>query len=183
MLRPFGPGVAKLLLLKDFFLLPLIYESKSAVSRPWKRKFLGSSFTNGKNPKRRISTEARRRFKKRIRELTRRARGISQKRMIEELSSYLRGWNNYYSYCQTPSILEGLEKWIRRRLRSVASKQWATQINRLKELKRLGVVGRIATKTAGSSKGPWRISKSQALGFALSKAYFTSMGLQGLSTR
>ncbi len=89
----------------------------------WERKFLGFSFTGGVVPKRRIAPKALLRCKQRVRELTRRTRGISLEQMTQELASYLRGWKGYFGYCQTPSVLHGLDQWIRRRLRSVIWKQ------------------------------------------------------------
>jgi RNA-directed DNA polymerase len=95
-----------------------VNQQKSAVARPWERKFLGFSFTNAGIPKRRIAPKAVDRFKGRVRELTRRTRGVSTERMAEELSRYLRGWIGYFGKCETPSVLEELERWFRRRLRS-----------------------------------------------------------------
>jgi RNA-directed DNA polymerase len=89
---------------------------KSAVARPWERKFLGYSFTANREPKRRLAPKAVTRFKEKVRELTRRTRGVSIERMAEELSRYLRGWLGYFGRCQTPSVLADLEKWLRRRL-------------------------------------------------------------------
>src|SRR5229473_2362606 len=83
-----------------------VNEQKSAVARPWERKFLGFSFTLRREPQRRIAPKAILRFRERIRELTRRTRGISTERMAEDLSRYLRGWIGYFGKCQTPSVLE-----------------------------------------------------------------------------
>jgi RNA-directed DNA polymerase len=101
---------------------------KSAVARPAERKFLGFSFTSEREPRRRIAPKALARFKLRVRELTRRTRGVSLARMVEELSTYLRGWHSYFGFCQTPSELQGLEQWLRRRLRSVLWKQWRVSV-------------------------------------------------------
>ncbi|TMF84274.1 MAG: hypothetical protein E6I07_12505, partial [Chloroflexi bacterium] len=101
-----------------------VNEAKSAVARPQERKFLGFSFTGRREPKRRIAPKPLLRCKRRVRELTRRTRGISLEQMLKELASYLRGWKGYFGYCQTPSVLRRLEEWIRRRLRSVIWKQW-----------------------------------------------------------
>ena len=92
--------------------------AKSAVTRPFRTSFLGFSFTSGKNPKRRIAPKAIERLKKRVRELTRRTRGISLEQMVTELNRYLRAWRGYFGFCQTPSVLRDLDSWIRRRLRS-----------------------------------------------------------------
>ena len=102
-----------------------VNEAKSAVARPVERKFLGFSFSNNKEPKRRISPKALLRCKQEIRELTRRTRGISLEQMTKELAAaYLRGWKSYFGFCQTPSLLKALDEWIRRRLRSMIWKQW-----------------------------------------------------------
>ena len=150
---------------------------KSAVARPWERKFLGFSFTSGKEPKRRIAPKALDRFKKRVRELTQRTRGVSLEQMIAELAVYLRGWGGYFSHCQTPSVLKALDEWMRRRLRSVAWKQWKHGRARFRELRQHGVGRDLAAQTAGSAHGPWRIAGSPALSFALPNAYLNSLGL------
>jgi len=87
-----------------------VNEQKSAVARPWERKFLGFSFTANREPKRRIAPKAVLRFKERVRELTSRTRGISIERMADELARYMRGWIGYFGRCQTPSVLASLEE-------------------------------------------------------------------------
>ena len=101
-----------------------VNEQKSAVARPWERKFLGFTFTNAETPKRRIAPKAVVRFKERVRELTRRTCGVSIEQMAEDLARFLRGWIGYFGNCETPSVLRSLEKWTRRRLRSTIWKQW-----------------------------------------------------------
>jgi RNA-directed DNA polymerase len=101
-----------------------VNQAKSAVARPKDRKFLGFSFTSSQEARRRIAPKAILRFKERIRELTCRTRGISMEQRVQELSAYLRGWRGYFGFCQTPSVLARLDKWLRRRLRSVIWKQW-----------------------------------------------------------
>jgi RNA-directed DNA polymerase len=156
---------------------------KSAVARPWERKFLGFSFTSNREPKRRIAPKAVKRFKDRVRELTSRTRGISIERMVEELNRYLRGWLGYFGRCQTPSVLEGLEQWVRRRLRSVIWKQWKRGKVRFAELVKRGVDKDLAAQTAGSAHGPWRLARSPALSVALPNAYFDSLKLPKLIVR
>lgn len=158
-----------------------VNRKKSAIGRPWERKFLGFSFTREKRPRRRIAPQSIRRFKERIKELTRRNRGVSRSRMIEDLTEYLRGWRAYYGFCETPSVLRYLDSWIRRRLRSYIWKQWKHGPKRLKELMKAGVNGELAAYTAGSSRGPWCISHSKALQMALPNAFFDMAGLLRLS--
>jgi RNA-directed DNA polymerase len=158
-----------------------VNESKSAVARPGERKFLGFSFTNQKEPKWRIAPKALERFRRRAKELTRRTRGVSLRRMIGELAAHWRGWRAYFEFCQTPRVLSDLNSWLRRRLRCVAWKQWKTGTRRFAELIRLGVRRDTARFTAGSGQGPWPISRSPALTIGLSNAYLNTLGLPTLS--
>jgi RNA-directed DNA polymerase len=156
-------------------------EKKSAVARPWERKFLGFSFTNAGIPKRRIASKAVDRFKERVRELTSRTRGVSVERMAEELTRYLRGWLGYFGKCETPSVLERLERWFRRRLRSAIWKQWKRGSVRFAEMRKRGVGKDLAASTAGSAHGPWRLADSPGLHLALPNAYFDSLGIPRLT--
>jgi RNA-directed DNA polymerase len=133
-----------------------VNEAKSAVARPQERKFLGFSFTGGAKPKRRIAPKALLRCKRRIRELTRRTRGISLQQMVKELTTYLRGWKSYFGFCQTPSVLHTLDQWIRRRLRSVI---W----------------------TQRKRRAGWSAVYRRLLHTAFPVAYFDSLGLPRLS--
>jgi RNA-directed DNA polymerase len=160
-----------------------VNELKSAVARPGERKFLGFSFTRAALPKRRIAPKAVERFKERVRELTSRTRGVSMERMAEELSRYLRGWIGYFGKCETPSVLEGLEQWFRRRLRSAIWKQWQRGTVRFAELRKRGVGTDLAAQTAGNAHGPWRLANSPALAIALPNAYFYSLGIPRLTVR
>ena len=157
-----------------------VNETKSAVARPAERKFLGFSFTNAREPKRRIAAKALARFKQKARELTQRTRGIGIERMTKELAVYLRGWKSYFGFCETPSVLKALDRWIRRRLRSVIWKQWKRGRVRFGKLCALGVSKNLAAKTAGSAHGPWHLANSHALHYALPIAYFDSLGLPRL---
>ena len=158
-----------------------VNEQKSAVARPWERKFLGFSFTANREPKRRIAPKAVLRFKEKVRELTLRTRGVKVERMAEELGRYLRGWLGYFGHSQTPSVLQSLEEWTRRRLRSVIWKQWKRGSVRFAELRKRGVNYDLAARTAGSAHGPWRLANSPALAFALPNAYFDSLGIPRLT--
>src|SRR5713101_3440183 len=160
-----------------------VNQQKSAVARPWARKFLGFSFTSAGIPKRRIAPKAVDRFKERIRELTSRTRGVSMERMAEELSRYLRGWIGYFGKCETPSVLESLEQWLRRRLRSAIWKQWKRGTVRFAELRQRDVGEDLAAQTAGSALGPWRLANSPALSIALPNTYFDSLGIPRLTVK
>ena len=140
--------------------------TKSAVARPQERKFLGFSFKVGPEVKRVIAPKALDRFKHRIREITRRAKSVSMQTTIEELAPYMRGWRNYFGFCETPEVLVSLTRWIRLRLRAA--------------LIALGVRPRLASNTAASGRGPWYLARSKALSVGLSNAYFKSRSLPTL---
>jgi len=135
-----------------------INEGKSAVARPYQRKFLGFSFTSQKQARRRIAPKAVERFKARIRELTQRRRGRAVTTIIAELNLYLSGWKGYFAFCETPSVLKELDGWIRRKLRCYLWKQWKTARKRREALIKLGVERDLARRIGGSSKGPWHLS-------------------------
>jgi RNA-directed DNA polymerase len=156
-----------------------VNQAKSAVDRPWNRKFLGFTFTVQR--KRSIAPASKAKFKKRIRELTKRNRGSSLARVVSELRSYLLGWRGYFSFCQTPSVLRDFDSWIQRRLRCYAWKQWKTGRRRFAELRRLGIGKDLAAQTAGSRKRFWHISRSPALNMSLSRAHLIELGLPLLS--
>jgi RNA-directed DNA polymerase len=157
-----------------------VNESKSAVAKPQERKFLGFSFTSGKELKRKIAPKAIDRFKERVREITHKSRGTSMEKVMEELAGYLRGWRGYFGFCETPAVLRHLDSWIRRRVRCAFWRQWKTGRKRYAELVLRGVSGRSAAEAAGSRRGPWRVSQSPALNQALSNTYLALLGLPTL---
>jgi len=152
-----------------------VNQDKSAVDRPWKRKFLGFTFTTQR--KRSIAPSSRKKFKARIRKLTKRNRGSSLQRVVSEVRSYLIGWRGYYGFCETPSVLRDFDSWIHRRLRSYAWKQWKTGRRRFKELRALGIGKDLAAQTAGSRKGGWHNSRSPALNMSLTRLALIELGL------
>jgi RNA-directed DNA polymerase len=157
-----------------------VNQGKSAVARPGERKFLGFSFTFGETPKRRIAPQSLKRFKLKVRELTRIGRSLNLSSLVERLRLYLIGWRSYFGFCETPSVLNKLDSWIRRRLRMVQWRQWKRGRTRFAELRKRGVNHDLAAKTAGSAHGPWRLSRSPALSFSLPNSYFISLGLPTL---
>ena len=128
--------------------------AKSAVDRPVARQFLGFSFTGGKEPRRRLAPQTLARFKKRVRELTRRTCGRSLAQTVAGVARYLKGRRAYVGFCQTPSVLGKLTPWIRRRLRCLVWVQWKRGSTRYKALRQRGVGRVLAANTAGSCRGP-----------------------------
>ena len=126
-----------------------VNEAKSAVARPQERKFLGFSFTAGPEVKRVITPKALDRFKQRIREITRRAKGVSMETTIEELAPYMWGWRSHFAFCETPEVLIYLTRWVRLGQRAALWRQWKKRWRRRAALLELGVLPRLASNAAG----------------------------------
>jgi RNA-directed DNA polymerase len=157
-----------------------VNEAKSAVARPQERKFLGFSFTDDPEIRRAIAPKALTRFKDKIREITRQAKGISIETTVKRLATYMVGWRGYFGFCETPEVLIGLVRWVRLRLRCALWRQWKTPRRRRAALLQPGGRPRLAANTAGSGRGPWYLARSKALSVGVSNAYFRSLGLPSL---
>jgi RNA-directed DNA polymerase len=160
-----------------------INEAKSAVARPWDRKFLGYSFwvAPGRKVKRRVAPKALEAMKQRIRELTARNGGRAMKTVFAQVRSYLSGWRQYFQLADTPRIFSELDKWLRHRLRMVQLKQWRRGTTIYRELKRLGVAEDVARKVAANSRRWWKNS-SRMLNTALPNSYYDRMGIPRLAS-
>jgi RNA-directed DNA polymerase len=156
---------------------------KSAVAHPWTRKFLGFSFTEEEHPRCRIAPQSLDRAKTKLRELTCPKRGRTTEQIVTEVAQYLTGWMAYYAVCEVQRDFDNLERWVRRRLRALMWTRWKTPKKRFKELIKRGVAQRLARRSAGTSKGPWRLSSSPALHQALPNVMFRGLGLPRLSCR
>jgi len=152
--------------------------NKSAVARPWKRKFLGFTFSLRRGHKIKVSEAALEKLRQTVRKLCRRTRGHSIFQIIAELRKSLLGWKAYFGIAEIKSPQRDVEKWIRRKLRCYLWKQWGRSGYR--KLRRLGVKRQLAWNTAKSAHGPWRLSKSPALYYALPNSYFRDLGLPSL---
>jgi RNA-directed DNA polymerase len=160
-----------------------VNREKSAVDRPWRRKFLGFSFTSNLKPKVRISPQSIRRFKDKIRNLTSRRKSIAMENRIHKLNEYLVGWVNYYNLADTRSVIVKLEGWLNRRLRMIRWKEWKLPKTKVRKLIELGVPEWKAYEWGNTRKAYWRISKSPILHKTLGKAYWLSLGLKSISAR
>lgn len=130
-----------------------VNQEKSAVDRPWKRKFLGFSFTSHKNPKIRIANQSIKRVKQKIREITSRNNARSMEERIRRLNQYLTGWCGYFALADTPTPFNQIDEWVRRRLRMCLWKQWKKPKTKIKRLIALGVPKAKAYEWGNSRKG------------------------------
>lgn len=160
-----------------------VNQAKSAVDRPWKRKFLGFSFSVDKQPKVRVAKQSLQKAKAKIREITSRKKPMKMEQRIEELNQYLIGWCGYFALADTPSIFQGLDEWIRRRLRMCLWKQWKRPKTKVKRLLSLGIPKDKAFEWGNTRKGYWRIAGSPILQRTLDNQYWKSNGLKSLKDR
>lgn len=156
---------------------------KSAVDRPWKRKFLGFSFTSNKEPMIRMAPKTLKRFKEKVRQLTCRRKSQSMKKRLELLNTYLLGWIGYFKLADTRSIFQFLDKWIRRRLRMCYLKHWKKPKTKKRNLVALGLPAEWASLISCSRKGYWRLSNTPQVNKALGLAFWREQGLKSLIDR
>jgi len=156
---------------------------KSKVDRATRVKFLGFSFYKHKGEILiRMANRSKERFAEKIRRLTKRTRSGKLEDVIAELNRYTMGWVGYFWRANTASVFEGLDSWIRRRLRQMVWKRWKRGTTRYRELVRLGVP-RARAGLGAVGKSPWHMSKSPVINEALSNGYFRSLGLRSIKTR
>ncbi len=160
-----------------------INDAKSAVARPWDRKFLGYSFwvAPGRTIKRRVAPAALATMKAEVRTLTGRSRGCNIATVVAELRGYLLGWKAYFRLADTPKVFTAFDKWLRRRLRMVYLKQWKRGTTAFRELRARGVPEIIAKEAAAHARRWWRTAHHTALHLALPAAYFDRLGLPRLA--
>lgn len=161
-----------------------VNRTKSAVDRPWKRKFLGFTFGREKEkPQIRIAKQSLQRVKAKIKAMTSRSSSTPMEIRIRELNQYLMGWCGYYALAETKSVFQELDAWTRRRLRMCKWKQWKLPKTKVRELISLGIPKQKAHEWGNSRKKYWRIALSPILSRALGNQYWSTNGLKGLTER
>jgi hypothetical protein len=154
--------------------------AKSAVARPWQRKFLGYSMTWHRKPKLKVAHQSRERFAEKIRKTLREARGGSLKQAVERLNPVLRGWVAYFRLTEVKSVLEELDGWIRHKLRALQWRHWKHTYTRAKNLMRAGLSERRAWLSATNGHGPWWNGGASHMNETYPKSWFDRMGLVSL---
>jgi RNA-directed DNA polymerase len=158
-----------------------VNEEKSAVDRPWKRKFLGYTMSSQRETRLRVAENSVRRLKDKLREELRRGRERNLGRLIkEDLTPLLRGWMNYFRLAEVKVIFEELDGWIRRKLRCVIWRQWKRTKARAKGLVKQGLDKERAWKSATNGRGPWWNAGASHMNEAFPKSYFDRCGLVSL---
>jgi len=156
-----------------------VNKEKSAVGRPWQRKFLGLRMTRSlSHPSISLHYDSIEKMKSRVREITGRQRGRSLQQVIDELMAYLNGWWNYHSIATSVYQLSRLDSWIRRRLRSLVWHHWKTRRNRVAQLKKRGIYHREALLTGCARKGATRMGGNKWVSIALPNKTFEDLGLR-----
>ena len=157
-----------------------VNRAKSACARPWERKFLGYSLTWHVNAKLKIAPESVKRLYEKVRERLRSGRGQSLAAMISELNVLLRGWMSYFRLTEVKGVLDDLDGWLRRKLRSLLWRQWKRTFARAKALMKRGLLRARAWRSATNGRGAWWNAGASHMNHAYPKSYFDRMGLVSL---
>ncbi|MCH8937649.1 MAG: group II intron reverse transcriptase/maturase [Gemmatimonadetes bacterium] len=157
-----------------------VNREKSAVARPWKRKFLGYTVTHHRVPRLRVAPESVKRFREKIRVHLRRGRGRSLRQTIEAIKPLIQGWLNYFRFAEVRSAFEELDKWLRRRLRCILWRHWKKPRTRLRRLIARGLDPERAKRSAYNGRGPWWNAGASHMNQAVPTRYFTQLGLVSL---
>lgn len=153
---------------------------KSAVARPWERKFLGYSMTWHRKPKLKIASQSRQRLAEKIRLALRRGRGQSMQQVIKGLNPVLRGWMAYFQLTEVKNALEELDGWLRHKLRALLWRQWKRVYARARNLIKAGIDKVRAWQSATNGRGPWWNGAASHMNQAFPKSWFDHMGLVSL---
>jgi RNA-directed DNA polymerase len=159
-----------------------VNRQKSAVDRPWKRKFLGYSMTWHQRPRLKVAPASLERLKQALKKTFRQGRGRNLGKLIEELTPTLRGWVNYFRLAEVKGLFEELDGWIRRRLRCLIWRQWKRSYARAKGLMKRGLSEGRAWESASNGRGPWWNSGASHMNQAFPKQFFDRLGLVSLLT-
>jgi len=157
-----------------------INPAKSAVDRPWRRKFLGYSVTVHWQPRLKVARESVQRLKAKLCEVFRRGRGRRLRTVVGELAPTLRGWIAYYRLADVKGIFEKLDQWIRRKLRRIVWKQWKRPKTRFKKLLARGLDRIRAKQSAYNGRGPWWNAGARHMNQAVPTAELRALGLVSL---
>ena len=157
-----------------------VNRAKSAVARPWERKFLGYSVTVHREPKLKVSEQSVKRLKGKLRPLLRAGRGRSLARVCRELGPVLRGWVAYYRLSEVKAAFEAVDEWLRRKLRCIVWRQWRRARTCFKELCRAGLDRVRAATSAYNGRGPWWNAGASHMNQALPTRTLRESGLLSL---
>jgi len=157
-----------------------VNREKSAVARPWNRKFLGYSFTWHRQVRLKIADSSLQRLKDRVRELTVGNASRNLGATVNELNPVLRGWMSYFRLTEVKGVLQDLDGWIRRRLRCLLWRQWKQPATRNRRMQERGLDAHRAWKSASNGRGPWWNAGARHMNDAYPKAFFTTLGLVSL---
>ena len=132
----------------------------------------------------RVADKSIDRLKDRIREITRRNRGVKFETVIKELNTIIIGWTNYFRLANTwLSTFRELDSWLRRKLRCYRLKQCGRRYSIYKLLRSLDAPECKSWNAIMYSQGWWQLSKKQVVGQAMSLHWFSQQGLQSLYLR
>ena len=158
----------------------IVNRTKSKVCEIKDAAFLG--FTIVKN-RVKWSEKSKAKFGARIREITKRTRGVSPCKVMEELNLFVRGALNYYSLGMTYAEARGLDGWLRRRVRLYYWKQWGRPRARRRNLIKLGINRATVHMASRSRKGPWRMSQNSKVRVAMNNEWLDQQGVPSIENQ
>jgi RNA-directed DNA polymerase len=157
-----------------------VNSDKSAVDRPWRRKFLGYTVTTNYQPRPKPAPRSVKRFKEKVRKIIRRGRGRSIQEVIEQLNPLIRGWGNYFKLSRVKQPFTLLDQWIRHHLRKVLWLRWKTPKTRCKKLQALGTWPEKAKRATANGRGPWFNAGASHMHAAVPNRLLARWGLESL---
>jgi RNA-directed DNA polymerase len=157
-----------------------VNREKSAVARPWTRKFLGYSVTWTRAARLRVAPAAVQRLKTKLRRVLSQGRGRRLADVVTALNLATRGWVVYFRLAEVKASFEDLDQWLRRKLRCIVWRQWKRPRTRERELRRRGLDETRARASAYNGHGPWWNAGASHMHAAVPTARLQRLGLLSL---
>lgn len=134
---------------------------KSKIARPNQIKYLGYGFYYTKTgivkPKPHLKSIQK--FKRKLKQITKRSWSLSLDERIIKLNQVIRGWINYFRIADMKAYMARISKHLRRRIRCIIWKQWKIPRKRIAALVKLGASIEQAKAIAFSRKSYWNTSR------------------------
>ena len=154
-----------------------VNREKSAVARPWERKFLGYSVTSQAEPKLKVAPESVKRLREKLKRVFRLGRGNTLPRTIAVLTPLIRGWVAYFRWVEVERDFVRLDSWLRHRLRVLLWRHWRNPATRVQELRKRGLSRRLAEQYADNGRGPWWNAGARHMNLAVPTRMLRQLGL------
>lgn len=160
-----------------------VNREKTKISLPYQSTILGFSFYRDKEGYQIwIAPKSLKRIKEKLRPVTGRKYSLPLSARLLTLVPLIRGWVNYFKIAKAKQHMQGMDEWVRTRLRMCIWKQWKRTRTRIRELTGLGVNQTKAIQWGLTNLGYCRVSHSPILRCTLTNEYFTRQGYVSFSS-